>query len=73
VEAAGFQAQTAALFGEPATAILAHAAKVEADVIAMCTHGRSGLDRWLLGSVAEKVLSGSGVPVLLYRAWTEAP
>ena len=72
VEAAGFRAQTEALFGDPATAILAHAAQVEADVIAMCTHGRSGLNRWLLGSVAEKVLSGSEVPVLLYRAWTEA-
>jgi nucleotide-binding universal stress UspA family protein len=72
VEAAGFPAQTEVLFGDPATAILTHAAKVEADVIAMCTHGRSGLNRWLLGSVAEKVLSGSEVPVLLYRAWTEA-
>jgi len=73
LEAAGFQTQTEALFGDPATAILDHAAKAEADVIAMSTHGRSGLDRWLLGSVAEKVLSGSEVPVLLYRAWTEAP
>jgi nucleotide-binding universal stress UspA family protein len=72
VEAAGFRALTEALFGDPATAILAHAAKVEADVIAMSTHGRSGLNRWLLGSVAEKVLSGSEAPVLLYRAWTEA-
>jgi nucleotide-binding universal stress UspA family protein len=72
VEAAGFPARTEVLFGHPAAAILAHAAKVEADVIAMCTHGRSGLDRWLLGSVAEKVLSGSEIPVLLYRAWAEA-
>ncbi len=73
VQAAGLRVQTEVLFGDPATAILGHAAKVEADVIAMCTHGRSGLDRWLLGSVAEKVLSGSHVPVLLYRAWIEAP
>ncbi|HYB73519.1 MAG TPA: universal stress protein [Candidatus Sulfotelmatobacter sp.] len=71
VEAAGFPARTEVLFGHPAAAILAHAAKAEADVIAMCTHGRSGLDRWLLGSVAEKVLSGSEIPVLLYRAWAE--
>lgn len=73
VQAAGLGAQTEVLFGDPATAILNHAATIEADVIAMSTHGRSGLDRWLLGSVAEKVLAGSVVPVLLYRAWTEAP
>ncbi len=73
LEQAGLSAETEVLIGDPAHAILEHAAKVEADVIAMSTHGRSGLDRWLLGSVAEKVLSGSEVPVLVYRAWTEAP
>ena len=71
LEAEGFRVQTEALLGDPATAILDHVAKAEADAIAMSTHGRSGLGRWLLGSVAEKVLSGSEVPVLLYRAWAE--
>jgi nucleotide-binding universal stress UspA family protein len=45
--------------------------KAEADsgtLIAMATHGRSGLNRFLLGSVAEKVLRGSGNPLLLVRA-----
>lgn len=37
-------------------------------LIAMATHGRSGLNRWLLGSVAEKVLRGSTNPLLLIRA-----
>ncbi|MGZ8487493.1 MAG: universal stress protein, partial [Candidatus Binatia bacterium] len=37
-------------------------------LIAMATHGRSGLNRWLLGSVAEKVLRGTANPVLLIRA-----
>ena len=72
LEAQGFRAQTEVLFGDPAAAVLDHAAKVGADVVAMSTHGRSGLDRWLLGSVADKVLSGSEVPVLVFRAWTEA-
>jgi nucleotide-binding universal stress UspA family protein len=72
LEADGFRAQAEVLTGDPARAILEQAAKVEAHVIAMTTHGRSGLDRWLLGSVAEKVLSGSEVPVLVYRAWAEA-
>ena len=48
--------------------------KGEADsamLIAMATHGRSGLNRFLLGSVAEKVLRGTVNPLLLVRA-TEA-
>jgi nucleotide-binding universal stress UspA family protein len=49
--------------------------KSEADtamLIAMATHGRSGLDRFLLGSVAEKVLRGAANPLLLVRATEEA-
>jgi len=49
--------------------------KGEADgglLIAMATHGRSGLNRFLLGSVAEKVLRGSANPLLLIRAADEA-
>jgi nucleotide-binding universal stress UspA family protein len=42
----------------------AHAAKAE--FIAMATHGRSGLRRWLLGSIAEQVVRHSHVPVVLY-------
>jgi nucleotide-binding universal stress UspA family protein len=38
----------------------------------MATHGRSGINRWLLGSVAEKVLRGSPNPLLLVRAKAEA-
>src|SRR5262245_13186732 len=40
-------------------------------LIAMATHGRSGLNRFLLGSVAEKVLRGSSSPLLLVRAAEE--
>jgi nucleotide-binding universal stress UspA family protein len=41
-------------------------------LIAMGTHGRSGMNRWLLGSVAEKVLRGTTNPLLLVRATDEA-
>jgi nucleotide-binding universal stress UspA family protein len=50
--------------------------KAEADgatLIAMATHGRSGVNRFLLGSVAEKVLRGSTDPLLLVRATDAAP
>jgi nucleotide-binding universal stress UspA family protein len=49
--------------------------KGEADIralIAMATHGRSGLHRWLLGSVAEKVLRGTANPLLLVRTTKES-
>jgi nucleotide-binding universal stress UspA family protein len=51
--------------GVPAAEILAAADELEADVIALATHGRTGLDRWRLGSVADRVLSGSTRPTLL--------
>ena len=49
--------------------------KGEADtamLIAMATHGRSGINRWLLGSVAEKVLRGTANALLLIKATDEA-
>lgn len=55
-------------FGEPAEEIIAYGEDIRADLIAMCTHGRTGLARWAYGSVAEKVLRHSSCPVLLVRA-----
>ena len=51
--------------GDPAEMIVDSAASVDADLIVMTTHGRSGLKRLIYGSVAEGVLRGSPVPVLL--------
>lgn len=53
--------------GEPVTEILAAARTVESDLIAMTTHGRSGLGRLLFGSVAEAVLRDSETPVFLMK------
>lgn len=52
--------------GAPAATIL-HLAREQADVVAMATHGRGGVRRWLLGSVSDKVVRGADVPVLLVR------
>lgn len=52
----------------PATAILHYADRNPIDLIALATHGRGGLKRALLGSVADKVVRGAHVPVLLVRA-----
>ena len=38
------------------------------DLIVMCTHGRSGISRWVLGSIAHKVLTRAETPILLVRS-----
>ncbi len=54
--------------GFPAEQIINYAREHEIDMIAMSTHGRSGINRWLVGSVADKVMRASSVPVLMIRA-----
>lgn len=51
--------------GAPVTAILEHVAGNGIDLVAMATHGRSGISRWIRGSVAEGVVRGCGASVLL--------
>jgi len=53
--------------GDPAVRILETCREEGADLIAMTTHGRSGVSRWVMGSVAEKVLWASNVPLLVVR------
>jgi nucleotide-binding universal stress UspA family protein len=51
----------------PVTAILDYAARAGVDGIAMATHGRGGWSRVALGSVADKVMRGTSMPVLIFR------
>lgn len=57
-------AQTAVVSGRPAEEILDYANKNQVDLIIMSTHGRSGLSRWVLGSVTDRVVRHSTAPVL---------
>jgi len=57
--------------GTPAETIIDYARQHPIDLIVMATHGRSGVQRWVYGSVADKVLRGADVPVLLVRAHPE--
>jgi nucleotide-binding universal stress UspA family protein len=59
--------------GPPAETILAFARAEGVNLIAMSTHGRSGIGRWVYGSVADKVLRGAGTPVFLIRASESTP
>ncbi len=71
-EGQGCKVQTHAVLGQhPATAILDAAQGLGVDLIALETHGRRGLPRLLLGSVADKVIRGASVPVLVHRSPTK--
>jgi nucleotide-binding universal stress UspA family protein len=61
---AGLHVDSCVREGAPWEVILDQAAKVDADLIAMGTHGRSGLERLFLGSTAERVLSAAPCPIL---------
>jgi len=55
--------------GIPAEVLLDVASDNGADLIVMTTHGRSGLDRWMFGSVADAVVRHGELPVLVIRSW----
>jgi nucleotide-binding universal stress UspA family protein len=68
LETKGIKVRTEVLFWPPAEAIASYAEDNGADIIVMSSHGRSGPSRWAHGSVADKVLRASHVPVLIVRA-----
>ena len=65
--------ETAVAEGSPSKEIIRYAEGNDCDLIVMGTHGRGGIDRLLLGSVAEKVVRGSSVPVLTVRLDGDVP
>jgi nucleotide-binding universal stress UspA family protein len=62
--AGGMTLRSVVRSGEPSAEILQYAGEIAADLIVMGTHGRTGFDRLMLGSVAEKVLHKAACPVL---------
>lgn len=66
-EAEGLEVERLTVEGHPAEEIIKYAEKNSANLIVMGTLGKSGLDRFLLGSVAEKVVRNSKIPVLVVR------
>jgi nucleotide-binding universal stress UspA family protein len=67
LEEDGFYAWPVTAIGTPVEQILEQAGKLDVDLVAMSTHGRAGLERFLEGSVSEGVLRRSPVAVLLQR------
>jgi nucleotide-binding universal stress UspA family protein len=64
----GLKTSSAVAFGAPADEITDYAKANAVDLIAMSSHGRSGIGRWVFGSVTDKVLHSGDTPVLVVRA-----
>jgi nucleotide-binding universal stress UspA family protein len=65
---AGINVKTEALFGTPAETLAEYASKNQVDLIVIATHGRSGVSKWVWGSVADRILRSACVPILMVRA-----
>lgn len=68
----GFPITTVTMPGRPHEKIVQFAEIEPVDIVVMCTRGQSGLSRWLMGSVADRVARSVNVPVLLIRAANES-
>ena len=67
IQQQGILVQKVTVDGRPHTGIAEYAETNQVDLIVMSTRGQSGLSRWLMGSVADRVVRGAMVPVLLVR------
>jgi nucleotide-binding universal stress UspA family protein len=67
----GISVRIVMVTGSPHAEIAQFAERENIDLIVICTRGQSGLSRWLMGSVADRVARGVSVPVLLVRARKE--
>ena len=68
LDAKGAMVCTEVLIGNPAQEIASYAEHSGCDLIVMASHGRSGVSKWTYGSVADKILRASCVPILMVRA-----
>ena len=68
VDLGGVEIQKQVITGRAAESIAEYATKNGVDLIIIATHGRSGVGRWVWGSVADRVLHSACVPVLMVRA-----
>jgi nucleotide-binding universal stress UspA family protein len=64
----GIEVEIVVIEEAPTVAITQYAEANQVDLIALCSRGRSGPSRWLMGGVADRIVRGAKVPVLLVRA-----
>jgi nucleotide-binding universal stress UspA family protein len=68
IKADGVKFKTEVLFGSAADQLIDYAEAGEIDLVLIATHGRSGVSRWMRGSIADLILRASKVPVLMVQA-----
>lgn len=73
LRAAGIAATSVVQAGSPANQLLDLLADGRYDLVVMSSHGRTGVKRWVLGSVAERLVEASHTPVLIVRAAAPSP
>ena len=73
VQERGISVQMVTIEGRPHWQIIQYAEINQMDLIVMCTRGQSGLSRWLMGSVSDRVVRGANVPVLMVRSQKKEP
>jgi nucleotide-binding universal stress UspA family protein len=64
----GVNAKAAVVFGKASEALSDYANKNDVDLVIIATHGRSGVSRWVWGSVADRLVRSVSAPVLIVRA-----
>lgn len=69
----GIDVSTEVLVGDPASQLLSYIRREQIDLVVICSHGRTGMSRWLLGSVTEELIRHSTVPILVIREDTVIP
>jgi nucleotide-binding universal stress UspA family protein len=73
LRSAGLEVSSVTLEGDPAAIIVAESEKAPGTLVAISTHGRSGITRWVMGSVSDKVLHATRAPMLMVRCVESAP
>ena len=73
VQELGITVQMVIIGGSPHYQIIQYAETNQVDLIVMSTRGQSGLSRWLMGTVSDRVVRGANVPVLMVRSQKTEP
>ena len=60
--------QSAVIYGKAAESITEYATENKIDLVIIATHGRSGVSRWIMGSIADRVLRSAKIPIMMIRA-----
>ena len=68
IDGPGLQCKVKAIVGRIADSLVDYCVENSVDLIIIATHGRSGVTRWVRGSIADKILRSSRIPVLMVRA-----